>query len=87
MKALNRIFNWKEYPDGVLYIAMPLAFLGLLCSVAVSYLYYQEAGSWLHPVTVIVGLIVLAVDLKPALPYILETIYSDPRTGSTNHDD
>lgn len=29
--AVNRVFNWKEHPGGVLYLAIPLAVIGLGC--------------------------------------------------------
>jgi len=64
-KFPHDLSDWKQSPESVSYIAVPLALLGFLLAGMLAYLKYKIDGDYWYAVIVTVAVIVLIAGLYP----------------------
>ncbi len=66
MRTLLSFFNWKKHPTNVLYLALPLAVMGLALSALQAILEGEQFHRWGYALIWAAGMTLLGVALRPA---------------------
>lgn len=65
-EAISRVFNWKQHPSGVFFLAIPLALTGFGSLGLLAWLQWTQRGDAVYALMLAIGLVVLGVALLPA---------------------
>lgn len=65
-KHLNFLFNWKENPASVVFLAIPLALIGLGSVVMLAVLQWAYNGDPVYAGILLAGFVLLGIGLIPA---------------------
>lgn len=65
-KSLNYLFNWKENPASIFFLAIPLALIGFGSVAMLAVLQWAYNGDPVYACILLAGLVLLGIGLVPA---------------------
>jgi len=82
--TLSKLFNWKDNPSSVFFIALPLAALGFLCIFMTAFLQWKINGDYWYAIITFIGCTLAYITITPLAKRIINLKKHDWKMKAPN---